>query len=154
MKICPKCGYERTQKDDAFISVGECPKCGVIYEKEKAHSTQQEKRAEDDRLQQVRSQVNIILQRVDAGQETYIYDSVYVPVDCIVDKKQSVSSFDISILKKMGLDGWDIVSVVPRTADTGGNVIGVNVILKKSLTLKNKDSLKKDITSYIESLYK
>jgi hypothetical protein len=97
MKICPKCGYERTQKDDAFISVGECPKCGVIYEKEKAHSTQQEKRAEDDRLQQVRSQVNIILQRVDAGQETYIYDSVYVPVDCIVDKKQSVSSFDISI---------------------------------------------------------
>jgi len=34
IRKCPKCGYERTQKDDSFISVSECPKCGVIYKKE------------------------------------------------------------------------------------------------------------------------
>ncbi len=30
---CPKCGYERTENDDNFISIEECPKCGVIYKK-------------------------------------------------------------------------------------------------------------------------
>ena len=39
MKICPKCGYERTQKDDTFVSVGECPKCGY----EEANGDQCEK---------------------------------------------------------------------------------------------------------------
>lgn len=33
MKICPNCGYERTSKDDNFISVEECPKCGIFYKK-------------------------------------------------------------------------------------------------------------------------
>jgi Zn ribbon nucleic-acid-binding protein len=30
---CLKCGYERTKKDDEFISKEECPKCGVVYAK-------------------------------------------------------------------------------------------------------------------------
>ena len=29
--ICPKCGYQRTEKDDKFTSQEECPKCGLIY---------------------------------------------------------------------------------------------------------------------------
>ncbi len=33
MKKCPQCGYERTPKDDDFISAAECPRCGVFYEK-------------------------------------------------------------------------------------------------------------------------
>lgn len=32
MKICPKCGYQRTKSDD-IIPDDECPKCGVIYAK-------------------------------------------------------------------------------------------------------------------------
>lgn len=151
MKKCPKCGYERTQKDDAFISAGECPKCGVIYE---AHITQQKKRSEEEQLQQLRSQVYSVLQKVDSGQEAYLYDSVYIPVDSIIDKEQLVPSFDITILKKMGLNGWDIVSVVPRTTGMGGNVMGVHVIIKKLINPKMKDSSRQEITSYIESLYK
>ncbi|MCX5849142.1 MAG: hypothetical protein NTW65_06805 [Deltaproteobacteria bacterium] len=154
MKKCPKCGYERTQKDDAFVSTGECPKCGVIYEKEEAHIAKQGKRAEEERLQQLRSQVNNLWQRVDSGQEAYIYDIAYIPVDSIIDKEQFVPSFDITILKKMGLNGWDIISVVPRTTGMGGNVIGVHVILKKSINPKIKDSLKQELVSYIESLDK
>ena len=154
MKICPKCGYERTQKDDTFVSARECPKCGVIYEKEEAHIAQQGKRAEEDRLQKLRSQVNTLWQRVDSGQEAYIYDTVYIPVDSIIDKEQFVPSFDITILKKMGLNGWDIVSVVSRTTGMGGNVIGMHIILKKSVNPKIKDSLKQELISYIESLDK
>ena len=32
MKICPKCGYQRTKSDDIYPD-HECPKCGVIYAK-------------------------------------------------------------------------------------------------------------------------
>jgi hypothetical protein len=30
---CPKCGYERQSRDDAFVPPGECPACGVVYSK-------------------------------------------------------------------------------------------------------------------------
>jgi hypothetical protein len=30
---CPKCGYERTKKDDEQTQRTDCPSCGVIYEK-------------------------------------------------------------------------------------------------------------------------
>ena len=33
MKKCPRCGYERTDKDDDFISKEECPRCGIYYAK-------------------------------------------------------------------------------------------------------------------------
>lgn len=33
MTFCPKCGYERQPKDDGFIPKGECPRCGIVYEK-------------------------------------------------------------------------------------------------------------------------
>ena len=50
MKKCPKCGYERTQKDDAFISEHECPRCGIIYEKELAYLARQREVAEVELL--------------------------------------------------------------------------------------------------------
>ncbi len=55
IKKCPKCGYERTQRDDAFVSPLECPRCGVFYEKELAYIAKQQeiaeekKRKEDDK---------------------------------------------------------------------------------------------------------
>ncbi len=30
---CPKCGYQRQPKDDAFVLPTECPACGVVYAK-------------------------------------------------------------------------------------------------------------------------
>jgi hypothetical protein len=30
---CPKCGYERQKRDNAFVPPGECPACGVVYAK-------------------------------------------------------------------------------------------------------------------------
>lgn len=33
MTLCPKCGYERQPKDDSFVPAGECPNCGIVYDK-------------------------------------------------------------------------------------------------------------------------
>ena len=30
---CPKCGYERQSRDDAFVPITECPACGIVYSK-------------------------------------------------------------------------------------------------------------------------
>ena len=30
---CPKCGYMRQARDDAFVPVTECPSCGIVYSK-------------------------------------------------------------------------------------------------------------------------
>jgi hypothetical protein len=30
---CPKCGYERQGRDDAFVPTTECPACGIVYSK-------------------------------------------------------------------------------------------------------------------------
>ena len=30
---CPKCGYERQGRDDAFVPASECPACGIVYSK-------------------------------------------------------------------------------------------------------------------------
>lgn len=199
LKKCPKCGYERTQKDDTFIAASECPKCGVIYEKEEAYIAQKKKQIEDERERQeaeekgvllakmakieqikkyqeeLQSKANVVWQRVESGQEAYIYECIYIPVDSIIGEEQPAPLFNITILKHMGLMGWDIVSVVPRTigiaytnqtvafANTGfkswaggmgGNVIGVHVILKKFLNSNNKDSLNQELMSFIESLQK
>lgn len=33
MTACPKCGYNRQDSDNDFVSSAECPRCGIIYEK-------------------------------------------------------------------------------------------------------------------------
>ena len=30
---CPKCGYKRQKRDDAFVPATECPSCGLVYSK-------------------------------------------------------------------------------------------------------------------------
>lgn len=30
---CPKCGYKRQARDDAFVPATECPSCGIVYAK-------------------------------------------------------------------------------------------------------------------------
>lgn len=39
--ICPKCGYKRTEDDNEYVSLEECPSCGIIYKKIKQIPPQQ-----------------------------------------------------------------------------------------------------------------
>ena len=45
---CPKCGYERQSRDDAFVPPGECPACGLVYAK---HDTTREPADEKPQVQ-------------------------------------------------------------------------------------------------------
>ena len=41
--ICPKCAYQRTQKDDINVPDYECPNCGIIYAKYKPRQSETSK---------------------------------------------------------------------------------------------------------------
>lgn len=89
--------------------------------------------------------------RLDEGKPIFLYRSVYIPVDSGIDDKNVVERFDICPLQELGLAGWDIVEVVPRTVALtlenryvgmsyktyagaiSGIVAGVHVLLKREI---------------------
>jgi hypothetical protein len=91
--------------------------------------------------------------RLESGKFAFLYDSVFVPVDSQILDEEFASEFDVSILRKLGLLGWEIIQAVPRTkgiglenigTDTlfgskwaggvGGNVMGVHIIIKRTVS--------------------
>lgn len=108
---------------------------------------------EQQREESRQALIQNIKNRLNEGQELYCYDAIYIPVDSVVDDTQIVNEFDISTLKLMGLDGWSIEGIVPKTiglslhnvslgatsgqtygGGMGGNVVGVHILLKKRIT--------------------
>jgi large subunit ribosomal protein L7/L12 len=115
-------------------------------ERHKALEQERQKRHEERR----QALTLALKDKLKNGQDVYCYDTIYIPVDSVIEGTQSVNEFDISTLKLMGLDGWSIEGVVPKTLGVplsnasigstvgetygggmGGNVVGVYILLKK-----------------------
>ena len=113
----------------------------------KAHTAAQE--AFDEEFGQVAATVQ-------SGAESYLYRSVYLPVDSIHGTESVVEAFDIDPIRGLGRTGWEVVGVVPRTIGTplenisigsmsgktwggaiSGTVIGVHVLLRYRVTTAN-----------------
>lgn len=83
-----------------------------------------------------------------SGNNPNLFRWIYLQVDSEVEG-DTLGQFDITELQAAGLDGWDVVAVIPRTlglglknistsgnswgAGVGGNVMGVYIILSKEL---------------------
>jgi hypothetical protein len=91
--------------------------------------------------------------RLESGRPVFLYDSIYVPVDSQLLDDEFADEFDVSILRQLGLLGWDVVQAVPKTkgiglenigtntlmssvwgGGIGGNIMGVHIIIKKSVS--------------------
>lgn len=91
------------------------------------------------------------LERIASGNNPNLFQWMYIQVDSVVDES-TVGEFDITDLQVAGLDGWDIVAVIPKTlgmalknyssgstfgeswgGGMGGNILGVYVILSKEV---------------------
>lgn len=86
--------------------------------------------------------------QIASGNNPNLFRWIYIQIDSEVEG-DAIGQFDITELQAAGLEGWDVVAVLPRTlgiglkniatngnswgAGIGGNVMGVYVILSKEL---------------------
>jgi hypothetical protein len=144
---CPHCQTETTATIPPLVIPPPVPP--TIEEIEKAKQAELEKLT----IQKIVQVKSMLRARLESGKPVFLFDSVYVPVDSKLLDDEFASEFDVSILRKLGLLGWEIVQAVPRTkgiglenigTDTlfgskwaggvGGNVMGVHIIIKKTVS--------------------
>jgi hypothetical protein len=118
----------------------------------------------------VSRKVLAIKQKLGQGEKVLFYNKVYLPVDSKVVDEIVAKDFDIGILRRLGLSGWDVVAVVPGTlgialtnvsfgsssgqtwgAGVGGNVVGVHIVLRKEISTETTPKSDETLTKYINT---
>ena len=126
----------------------------AAHEQAVADSARQEQRVRDQVIEIKRS----ILRRLEGGLPVIIYHSIYLPVDSVVLDEPLNRQFGISNLFQLGLQGWEAIQVIHRTVGmglkntafgsttgvtwgggSGGNVMGVYVLLRRTLGMSDVD---------------
>ena len=122
-------------------------------------------RAEAD----IDSRMTLLARTLDAGRRAFLYESVYVPVDSIVNEERAASSFTLEPLAARGYEGWEVVATVPRTmgvalenrsfgstmgttwgAGMGGNVVGVHVVLRLAVDPDDRGATEPLVRAHFE----
>jgi hypothetical protein len=131
---------------------------------DRSHPSQAE--SARSREEHIQSWWDLLKASVSAGRTAFLYRSVYVEVDSVVDKDVT-GEFDITQLQVLGLDGWEIVAVIPRTLGValrnllsltegmgggmGGNVAGVHVLLRLAVDGTNLEGARADLEDVIDN---
>jgi hypothetical protein len=115
-----------------------------------------ERELEQFKIQKIIQIKTSLRTRLKSGKPAFLCDSIFVPMNPILDENNLADEFNLSILRRLGLIGWDIVQAIPRMTGIGlknegtdalfggkwgggmgGNVMGVHIIIKKSLSSKD-----------------
>jgi ribosomal protein L40E len=124
------------------------------------------------KIEIARTKVQSLRNRMNSGEVSFLYQSVYLPVDSVIMKEKTVQEFSLKAIQPLGFDGWDIVGIVPKTlglglenssfgstmgttwgGGIGGNVVGVYVLLKKEISAE-RNVLDEFLEKYIsENIY-
>ena len=115
----------------------------------------------DSRIQR---QVEAIIQRANQAPPIFLYKTIQVGVDSVLAGVQNTfTSLTIGSTQLAGLNGWQVVGVVPKTlaitsnqgfnnfVSNGGNVIAVYLLMQLTLTTENASLLRREIEDYVKS---
>ena len=115
----------------------------------------------DSRIQR---QVEAIIQRANQAPPIFLYKTIQVGVDSVLAGIQNTfTSLTIGTTQLAGLNGWQVVGVVPKTlavtsnqgfnnfVSNGGNVIAVYLLMQLTLTKENASLLRREIEDYVKS---
>ena len=115
----------------------------------------------DPRIQR---QVEAIIQRANQVPPIFLYKTIQVGVDSVLTGVQNIfTKFAINPVQLAGLNGWQVVGVVPQTlaitsnqgfnsfVSNGGNVIAVYLLMQLTLTKENATLLRGEIEDYVKS---
>jgi hypothetical protein len=167
MDKCKRCGQKKGFLTGLMSDYCDsCERQMIEEKKTDQRKIQHEKNAEQARIQQdklelfnkykasiAKDKVQVLRSRIDNGEVFFLYGSIYLPVDSVVVEEKVTSEFSVETLQILGLSGWEVTGVVPRTiglglqndsygssmgttwgAGVGGNVVGVHVLLKKEVS--------------------
>ncbi len=82
--------------------------------------------------------------RLEQGKKVFLYKMVYLPAGEILDEDPSSEGFELPALTDHGLEGWEVVGIIPRRKQTLVSVVddnysGAYFLLKKEVS---KDEVK------------
>jgi len=102
-----------------------------------------------------------------SGNNPNLFRWIYIEVDSVMGD-EVLGTFDLTDLQDAGLDGWDVVAVIPKTigitltnlstqgntwgGGVGGNVAGVYVILSKEVFDLKDERTVEDARRVVNSL--
>jgi hypothetical protein len=112
----------------------------------------------------IQRQVEAIIQRANQAPPIFLYKTIQVGVDSVLAGIQNTfTSLTIGTTQLAGLNGWQVVGVVPKTlavtsnqgfnnfVSNGGNVIAVYLLMQLTLTKENASLLRGEIEDYVKS---
>lgn len=112
----------------------------------------------------IQRQVEAIIQRANQAPPIFLYKTIQVGVDSVLAGIQNTfTSLTIGTTQLAGLNGWQVVGVVPKTlavtsnqgfnnfVSNGGNVIAVYLLMQLTLTKENATLLRREIEDYVKS---
>src|SRR5262249_15080081 len=77
--------------------------------------------------------------RLQKGHKVFIYKMVYLPSADMLDEDPAEEGFQIPALDEFGLEGWEVVTILPRrrqilAGSVDDNFSGAYFLLKKEVT--------------------
>jgi multidrug efflux pump subunit AcrA (membrane-fusion protein) len=182
-------GSVQALRSESCIFASFCDDCNAQIQKEQEARIAEEKRQEEvsrqaraaaesqklAELQRVRheaitNRITALHTQVADGQRLFLYETLYLPVDSVVLEENIAPGFDLGALRELGLAGWEVVGVVPRTigvaltnkttellgtvsygGGVGGNVLGVHLLLRKEMTRATPESFSRELAPFVDT---
>ena len=93
--------------------------------------------AEEQREHQAK--VETAKKRLQQGRKVFQYKMVYLPAGDILDEDPMSQGFNVPALTEYGLEGWEVVNLIPRRKQVLASVIDDNLsgayfLLKKEMS--------------------
>ncbi len=94
---------------------------------------------EVDERREHQAKVGAAKERLQAGRKVFRYRMVYLPAGDLLDEDPLGQGFDIPALNEHGLEGWEVVGVLPRRKQALVNIVDDNLsgayfLLKKEVS--------------------
>jgi hypothetical protein len=105
-----------------------------------------ELQAEDKKA--LKEKVEGAKKRLQNGRKVFQYKMVYLPAGDILDEDLEGDGFDVPALTEFGLEGWEVVNIIPRrrqmlTGVVDDNVSGAYFLLKREMAADEAGELDK-----------
>ena len=93
---------------------------------------------EADERREHQAKIETAKKRLGKGRKVFRYKMVFLPASDILDEDTSGEGFDVPALTEHGLEGWEVVNIVPRrrqilTGTVDDTFTGAYFLLKKEI---------------------